>query len=117
MSGDASREKLSVSVIPIGHRDLTKADLTVFLHNGYEMVEQGLAGACMPVQTDSGEIVVVLLDLRCEQVLLAFGKAEGWYYAFDAGWAPMAQGRLIDDVLSVLPRALEYYLPRAANAF
>ena len=106
-----------MNVVPIGHRSLTKADLTIFLQQGYEMVDQGLAGACMPVQTDSGEVVVVLLDLHAEQVICAFGKAEGWYYAFDANWAPMAQGRMIDDVLQVLPRALEYYLPQAANAF
>ena len=71
----------------------------------------------MPVQTDAGEVVVVLLDLHVEQVVCAFGKAEGWYYAFDADWTPMAQGRLIQDVLQVLPGALEYHLPQAANAF
>ena len=40
----------------------------------------------------------------------------GMDYAFDANWAPLAQGQMIDDVLSVLPNALEAYRPVAANA-
>jgi len=105
-----------VSVIPIGHRYFTKADLTVLMARGYEMVNEGLAGDCVPVETDAGEMVVALLDHSQEYILCAFGKAEGWYYAFDANWAPLAQGQMIDDVLSVLPNALEAYRPIAANA-
>ena len=105
-----------MSITPIGHPMITKADLAVLMAHGGEMVEQGLAGACVPVETDDGELVVALLDHSYQDILCAFGKTQGWYYAFDADWEPLAQGQMIDEVLSVLPDALGDGRPQVANA-
>ncbi len=105
-----------MSITPIGHPVFTKADLAVLMAHGGEMVEQGLAGACVPVETDDGELVVALLDHSYQGILCAFGKTQGWYYAFDSGWEPLAQGQMIDEVLAILPDALEGCRPEIANA-
>jgi hypothetical protein len=106
-----------MSVTPIGHAAFTKADIAVLLAHGDKMVVQGLAGACVPVETEEGDLVVALLDHNRHFILCAFGKASGWYYAYDAGWNQLAEGKMIEDVLGVLPEVLEGYRPVAANAF
>ena len=108
--------EVSVTVLPIGHSEMTRADLAVFVAHGEEMVDLGYAGACLPLETVEGQVVVVLLDPISEYPLCVFGKAEGWYYALDCDWSPIAQGQLIDEVLGVLPGALSQPLPQAANA-
>ncbi|MEQ8354488.1 MAG: hypothetical protein RH942_03050 [Kiloniellaceae bacterium] len=105
-----------MSVSPIGHLDFTRADIHVLLNRGSELVDRGLAGACVPVETEAGELVIALLDYDHQCLICAIGKAQGWYYALDAAWQPLAQGQLIDDVLSALPSALEAHRPAAANA-
>jgi len=106
----------SMSVLPIGHLDFTRADIHVLLNRGSELVDRGLAGACVPVETEAGELVIALLDYDHQGLICAIGKAQGWYYALDAAWQPLAQGRLLDDVLAALPGALEAHRPAAANA-
>lgn len=92
-----------MSVIPIGHMILTKADISTLLSRGYDMVERGLAGGCVPVETDDGELVVALLDPNNEALLYTFGKVQGWYYVTGGDGAPLAYGKLLDEILSVLP--------------
>src|SRR3546814_829733 len=77
---------------------------------------RGVAGACVPVETDGGDLVIALLDYDHQCLICAIGKSQGWYYALDAAWQPLAQGQFIDDVLAVLPGALEAHRPAAANA-
>ncbi|GAB4394739.1 MAG: hypothetical protein Tsb0032_22670 [Kiloniellaceae bacterium] len=108
--------EFSMSVMPIGHLDFTRADIHVLLNRGSELVDRGLAGACVPVETEGGELVIALLDYDHQCLICAIGKSQGWYYALDAAWQPLAQGQLIDDVLAVLPGALEAHRPAAANA-
>jgi hypothetical protein len=103
-------------VFPIGHLEFTRADIHVLLNRGCELVDRGLAGACVPVETDAGELVIALLDYDHQCLICAIGKSQGWYYARDAAWQPLAQGRLIEDVLAVLPGTLEAHRPAAANA-
>ncbi|MEQ9606708.1 MAG: hypothetical protein RLN99_03485 [Kiloniellaceae bacterium] len=105
-----------MSVLPIGHLEFTRADIHVLLNRGCELVDRGLAGACVPVETEAGELVIALLDYDHQCLICAIGKAQGWYYALDAAWQPLAQGKFIDDVLAVLPGALEAHRPAAANA-
>ncbi len=93
-----------MSVTPIGHKTLTKADVSTLLARGYDMVDRGLAGGCAPIETDECELVVALLDPSHETLLYAFGKDQGWYYVTGSDGALLAQGRLIDDVLVVLPQ-------------
>ena len=105
-----------MSVLPIGHLEFTRADIHVLLNRGCELVDRGLAGACVPVETEAGELVIALLDYDHQCLICAIGKTRGWYYALDAAWQPLAQGQFIDDVLAVLPGALEAHRPAAANA-
>ncbi|HMA14669.1 MAG: hypothetical protein ACM35H_13540 [Bacteroidota bacterium] len=103
-------------LLPIGHPEFTRADIHVLMDRGSELVDRGLAGACVPVETENGELVIALLDYDHQCLICAIGKTQGWYYALDAAWQPLAQGRFIDDVLAVLPGALEAHRPAAANA-
>ena len=105
-----------VTVIPIGYAEMNRADLNIFVAHGQEMVDQGFAGACLPLETVEGQIVVALMDPISEYPLCVFGKSQGWYFALDSDWSPIAQGQLIEEVLTVLPDALSQPLPRAANA-
>ena len=77
-----------MSVKPIGHLDFTRADIHVLLNRGGELVDRGLAGACVPVETEAGELVIALLDYDHQCLICAIGKSQGWYYALDAAWQP-----------------------------
>ena len=105
-----------MTVIPIGYAEMTRADLAVFVTHGQRMVDEGYAGACLPLETVEGQVVVALLDPIGEYPICVFGKAQGWYYALDSDWSPIAQGEMIEEVLAVLPEAISQPLPQAANA-
>ena len=89
-------------IIPIGHQNLTKADINCLLEHGNIWVEQGLAGACVPAVTDDGDPVVALLDPTNEQLLFGFGKQYGWYFVIDNEGTAIAEGQFIQDILRVL---------------
>src|SRR3546814_16690586 len=82
-----------MSVLPIGHLDFTRADIHVLLNRGCELVDRGLAGACVPVATDGGDLVIALLDYDHQCLICAIGKSTGWYYALDAAWQPSSAER------------------------
>ena len=84
-----------MSVMPIGHLDFTRADIHVLLNRGCELVDRGLAGACVPVETEAGELVIALLDYDHQCLICAIGKSQGWYYALAAAGrcASRAPGR------------------------
>src|SRR3546814_13078785 len=84
-----------MSVMPIGHLEFTRADIHVLLNRGCELVDRGLAGACVPVETEAGELVIALLDYDHQCLICAIGKAQGWYSALDAAWPPGAEGRRV----------------------
>ena len=92
-----------MTVVPLGHQRMTKADIFAFMNHGSRLVETGQAGACVPVVADDGELFVALMDSDNEDLMFGFGKAEGWYYAFDARGQALARGQLIDEVLEILP--------------
>ncbi len=92
-----------MGVVPIGHKSLTRADLAVFMESGEAMVQRGIAGSCVRLETPEGDEIVALLDLESEYPVWIFGKSQGWYYVLDGEFRPIAQGQLIDEVLSVLP--------------
>lgn len=93
-----------MGVTPIGHRSLTQADVRAIAARSAALVDQGLIGACVPVETIDGELVVALVGSDGETLLCAFGKDQGWYYVTDPEGVPIAQGRLIDDVLTILAK-------------
>src|SRR3546814_9170057 len=66
-----------MSVMPIGHLEFTRADIHVLLNRGCELVDRGLAGACVPVETEAGELVIALLDYDHQCLICAIGKAQG----------------------------------------
>ncbi len=96
-----------MGVTPIGHPALTPADVRAIAVRSALLVDQGLIGACLPVETEDGELVVALIATDGETLLCAFGKDQGWYYVTDPEGVPLAQGRLIDDVLEILDRLPE----------
>src|SRR3546814_8465332 len=72
-----------MSVLPIGHLDFTREDIHVLLNRGCELVDRGLAGACVPVETDGGDLVIALLDYDTQCLICAIGKSQDSYYALD----------------------------------
>jgi len=93
-----------MGVTPIGHPALTPADVRAIASRSALLVDDGVIGACVPVETEDGELVVALIGTDGETLLCAFGKDQGWYYVTDPEGVPLAQGRLIDEVLKVLSK-------------
>ncbi len=93
-----------MGVTPIGHPTLTRADVRAITDRSAPLIDGGLSGGCVPVFTEDGELVVAILGCDGESLLCAFGKDHGWYYVTDPEGVPLAQGRLIDDVLTIFSR-------------
>ena len=93
-----------MGVTPIGHPTLTPADVRAIASRSALLVDEGLIGACLPVETEDGELVVALVGIDGESLLCAFGKDQGWYYVTDPEGVPLAQGRLIEEVLEILDK-------------
>jgi hypothetical protein len=93
-----------MGVTPIGHPALTPADVRAIASRSALLVDDGVIGACVPVETEDGELVVALIGTDGETLLCAFGKDQGWYYVTDPEGVPLAQGRLIEEVLRVLSK-------------
>ena len=93
-----------MGVTPIGHPALTPADVRAIAAHSALLVDEGVIGACVPVETEDGELVVALIGVDGETLVCAFGKDQGWYYVTDPEGVPLAQGRLIEDVLEILDR-------------
>ena len=91
-----------MGVTPIGHPTLTRADVRTITTRSADLLDGGLIGACVPVETEDGELVVALVGCDGESLLCAFGKDQGWYYVTDPEGVPLAHGRMIDDVLVIL---------------
>ena len=93
-----------MGITPIGHPSLTRADVRAISNRSEALIDCGVSGGCIPVFTEDGELVVALLGADGESLLCAFGKDHGWYYVTDPEGVPLAQGRLIDDVLTIFTR-------------
>jgi len=92
-----------MSVIAIPSPKLTEADVSSVIARAYKLMDEGLAGACIPVHTEDGELMVAVLDTENEDLLYGFGRDRAGYYVFDTQGHPLAHGRYIEDVLAVLP--------------
>jgi len=92
-----------MSVVAIGSPKLTDTDVSAVIARAYKLMDQGRAGACIPVETDDGEVMVAVLDPENEDLLYGFGRDRAGYYVFDTKGRALAQGRSIQDVLEVLP--------------
>lgn len=92
-----------MSVVAIGFPKLTEADVSAVIAHAYKLMHEGLAGACIPVETEDGEVMVAVLDPDNEDLLYGFGRDKGGYYVFDTKGRALAQGRRIQDVLAALP--------------
>lgn len=92
-----------MSVVALGDPRLTETDVSTVIARAYKMMDQGIAGACIPVETEDGELMVAVLDPENEDLLYGFGRDRGGYYVFDTKGRPLAHGRYIEDVLEILP--------------
>ncbi|MDH3472085.1 MAG: hypothetical protein OEM59_00215 [Rhodospirillales bacterium] len=92
-----------MSVVAIRDPRLTEADVSSVIARAYKMIHDGIAGACIPVETEDGELMVAVLDPENEDLLYGFGRDRAGYYVFDTLGRPLAHGRYIEDVLAVLP--------------
>jgi hypothetical protein len=90
-----------MGVTPIGYPSLTQADVRAIRARGAQLVDRGLSGGCISVETEHGDLVVAVLGADGQSLLYAFGKDQGWYYVTDPEGVPVAQGRLIEDVLAI----------------
>jgi hypothetical protein len=108
--------KKYVSILPLGHLSFTKADISVLVEAGNALVDDRLAGSCVPVEIDNGEVVVAILDQDDDYLLCAFGKDRGWYCVYDSEWSVIARSQFIQDVMDVLPEITVGDRRSAANA-
>lgn len=92
-----------MSVITIPSPRLTETDVSSVIARAYKLMAEGLAGACIPVHTEDGELMVAVLDTENEDLLYGFGRDRAGYYVFDTQGHPLAHGRHIEDVLAILP--------------
>lgn len=92
-----------MTVVALGGPKLTETDVSSVIARAYKLIDQGLAGACIPVHTEDGELMVAVLDTDNEDLLYGFGRDRAGYYVFDTRGHPLAHGRYIEDVLAVLP--------------
>ena len=94
-----------MSVVTIGTPRLTETDISSVIALAYKLMDEGLAGACIPVETEDGELMVAVLDTENKDLLYGFGRDRSGYYVFDTQSRPLAHGRYIEDVLKALPEA------------
>jgi hypothetical protein len=72
-----------MSVVTIGTPRLTETDVSSVIARAYKLMDEGLAGACIPVETEDGELMVAVLDHENEDLLYGFGRDRSGYYVFD----------------------------------
>ena len=51
-----------MGVTPIGYPSLTQADVRAIRARGSQLVDRGLFGGCIPVETEDGDLVVAILS-------------------------------------------------------
>jgi hypothetical protein len=94
-------------VVPIGHQTMNRADIKAIIAHGQAMTGSSTIGEWLPVMTEAGDMVVAALDRSNEELVIGFGKEEGWYYAFDAEGELLAEGCLIEEVFEALARTID----------
>jgi hypothetical protein len=80
-----------MTVIPISSKGLTPIDERLVLAFGYQLLHEGLAGACVPVRCDDGERMLVILNPSNDDILFAFGKNGEGYYVVDWDGYPVTE--------------------------
>ncbi len=61
-------------------------------------------GACIPVEIESGDWAVAVLDPGNADIMYGFGRNQSGYFVFDSeGWPLAEGGRHIVDVIAVVP--------------
>ncbi len=81
---------------------LTKDDVSAFLRYGYELVDQGRAGGCVPVADDDGRLVVAVMDAEINTVLYGLGRNHGGYFVRDRDGNALKVSDSRDDLLAAL---------------
>ena len=91
-----------MSIVPIGHESLNRADITAIIARGKALSDPNRFGEWVTVATEDGDVVVAALSPDNESLIFGFGKEAGWYYAFDAEGECLAEGRFIEDLFTIL---------------
>ena len=91
-----------MSVTPIGHQRLNRADLAAIIQKCDALPASACVGACLPVVTDDHELFFAVLNTGDKALRYGFAKQDGLYYVFDRNGRRLVEGRIVDDVLSVL---------------
>lgn len=82
---------------------LTKEEVSAFLRRGYQLVDEGKAGGCVPFAAEDGSLVVAVMDASIEDILYGLGRDHAGYYVKDGAGNPIHLSENIDDVLAALP--------------
>ena len=82
---------------------LTKEDVSAFLRRGYQLVDEGKAGGCVPFPGDDGGLIVAVMDQSIETVLYGLGRDHAGYFVRDGAGEPIRLSKSIDEVLAALP--------------
>ena len=94
-------------VVPIGHQNLNRADVKAIIAHGQAVTDPAEIGDWLPVMTETGDMVVAALDCANHDLVIGFGKEDGWYYAFNAEGELLAEGQLIEEVFEALARTID----------
>ncbi len=81
---------------------LTKEEVGAFLRRGYELVDEGKAGSCVPFAADDGSLMIAVMDASVEDILYGLGRNHSGYFVKDGSGKPLRFSESIDDVLAVL---------------
>ena len=82
---------------------LTKEEVGTFLRRGYQLVDEGKAGSCVPFAADDGSLVIAVMDASVEDILYGLGRDRSGYYVKDGSGRPIHFSESIDEVLAALP--------------
>ncbi len=83
--------------------NLTKEEVSAFLRRGYQLVDEGKAGGCVPFAAEDGSLVVAVMDAGIEDILYGLGRDHTGYFVKDGAGNPIHLSESIDDVLAALP--------------
>ena len=82
--------------------NLTKEDVSAFMRRGYQLVDEGKAGSCVPFASDDGSLVVAVMDASIQDMIYGLGRDQTGYYVKDGNGNPIRLSQSIDDVLAAL---------------
>ncbi len=94
---------IQMSIVPLVPIGLSKSDISAIIAHGYKLNAIGSVGACIPVEIESGDWAVAVLDPENADIMYGFGRDQCGYFVFDAeGWPLFEGAHQIADAIAVI---------------